>query len=416
MRIWKKMSSSSDRIPRRILLGVTGGIAAYKSAYLVRSFIKEGWEVKVIMSKAAKNFVGPLTFSTLSKNPVHSENFDSKTGEWTNHVELGSWADLYLIAPATANTIAKAVQGIADNLLLTVYLSAKCKTLWAPAMDLDMFNHPATQANLETLKQRGNRIIDPETGELASGLIGPGRMAEPDSILDVVKAIFHKEKPESKKKGQGKKILVTAGPTYEAIDPVRFIGNRSSGKMGFAIAEALAAEGFMVDLISGPTNLRADNEAINLSLVESAEEMHTKASKSFKSSQGAILAAAVADYKPAKYFDQKQKKINGKPLELNLVETRDIAKSLNEIRNKGQFIVGFALETENETENAIKKLDRKGFDMIVLNSLNDPGAGFQLDTNKVTLIFPGEKASIDIPLKSKEEVAVDIVEQVKKLT
>ncbi len=407
------MSSSSDD-SKKILLGITGGIAAYKSVYLVREFVKKGWEVKVIMTESAKDFVGPLSFSTLSKNPVYSQMFDPGSGEWTNHVDLGKWADVFVIAPATANSLAKAANGICDNLLLAAYLSCPAPILWAPAMDLDMYGHQSTKDNLALLKKRGDQVIDAGSGELASGLQGQGRMAEPEEILKRVEQIMRRQSG-GKKKSKKPRVLVTAGPTYEAIDPVRFIGNRSSGKMGFAIARSLSEAGFAVDLVSGPTSLNINDPNINVVQVESADEMEKAAKRSFKNSIGAVLAAAVADYKPRSYFTQKKKKINRKPLDLELVETKDIALSLKKLKSKGQFTVGFALETENELRNAKSKLERKGFDMIVLNSLNDQGAGFQVDTNKVTLIFSGRKKPRDIELKSKEAVSKDIVDEIKNL-
>ncbi len=404
------MSSLSEVKPIKILLGVTGGIAAYKAAYLLRDLVKSGFEVKVLMTKSAKDFVGPLTFSTLSKNPVLSDLFNASTGEWVNHVELGMWADLFVIAPATANTIGKAANGMADNLLLTTYLSAKCPVLWAPAMDLDMYRHPSTKENLEKLKSFGDQIIEPEEGELASGLIGKGRLAEPEEILSRVNQSLQDSKG-LKKKSKGAKVLVTAGPTFEAIDPVRFIGNRSSGKMGYAIAEALASSGYDVELVSGPSNQKTNHPKISVSLVESAKEMADAALKLFPDCKAAVLSAAVADYRPKEVYSQKKKKINGKPMNLEMVETIDIAHSLKEIKQKGQFVVGFALETNNELENAKGKMKRKGFDMIVLNSLNDKGAGFQTDTNKVTLIQASGKQE-ELPLMSKKEVATHIVEKI----
>lgn len=409
------MSSSSDRTGNNILLGVCGGIAAYKSAYLVREFVKNGFDVKVIMTESAKDFVGPLTFSTLSKNPVYSEMFNPQTGEWTNHIDLGKWADLFVIAPATANTLAKAAHGQADNLLLTSYLSATCPVLWAPAMDLDMYRHRSTQLNIKTLEKTGDHILMPESGELASGLTGQGRLPEPERIFKACLGLLKKSKPGSKKKKDEKRVLVTAGPTFEPIDPVRFIGNRSSGKMGFAIAESLAENGYLVDLVTGPTNQETSNPNIEVIRVESSDQMEKEALKSFKKCSGAVLSAAVADFKPEKILAQKRKKTEGENLDLKLIQTADIALSLKKIKSPRQFVVGFALETENELKNARAKMNRKGFDMIVLNSLNDKGAGFQSDTNKITILKPGNSKPLIFDLKSKKEVAEDIVAQINSL-
>jgi len=387
---------------KRILLGVTGSIAAYKSALLTRLLVKAGAEVKVVMTPAAVEFITPLTLATLSKNPVLTTFSKNETGEWHNHVELGLWADAMVIAPASANTIAKIANGLCDNLLQAVYLSARCKVFFAPAMDLDMLQHPATQSNIQKLVGFGNEQINPEYGELASGLIGTGRMAEPEEIFSSLERYF-----STNQKLKGKKALVTAGPTHEAIDPVRFIGNNSSGKMGFAIAEELANQGAEVNLISGPTNLTMSNPKVKLSRVTSAEEMYKACIDIFSSTDIAVLSAAVADFKPLARADQKIKKSDA-GLTVELIKTHDIAAELGKLKKPNQFTVGFALETENETANAEKKIASKNFDLIVLNSLNDNGAGFGHDTNKITLIDKKHEAR-KFSLKSKKEVARDIV-------
>ena len=391
---------------KKIVLGVSGGIAAYKTATLVRLFIKAGAHVQVIMTPASKDFVTPLTLSTLSKNPVHSTfyNEEDDNAQWNNHVELGLWADLMIIAPATANTLSKMVNGNCDNLLIATYLSAKCPVYFAPAMDLDMYKHPSTAASFHTLKQFGDIIIPAETGQLASGLSGEGRMAEPENII-----AFLENDLESKLPLRGKKILVTAGPTYEAIDPVRFIGNHSSGKMGFDIAESAASYGAEVILISGPTHLNTLNPVINLIRVTSAKEMYDACHKYFNSVDVAICAAAVADYKPKFVAEQKIKKTEA-TLTIELEKTLDILASLGKIK-QNQFLIGFALETENEIENAKLKIQKKNLDLIVLNSLQDEGAGFGKATNKITFI---DKDFIVEPmdLKSKELVANDIMNKV----
>ena len=386
---------------KKILLGVTGSIAAYKTAHLTRLLIRQGAEVRVIMTPSAPDFITPLTLSTLSKSPVLIQFQKNETGEWNNHVDLALWADVMLIAPASANTLAKMAHGICDNLLLATYLSARCPVLFAPAMDLDMLQHPATRISLAKLEKFGNRIIEPGFGELASGLVGQGRMAEPEEIITQLEGLF-----SQKKKLTGKKALVTAGPTYEPIDPVRFIGNHSSGKMGFAIAEALAQEGAFVDLVSGPTHEHTTKSGIILHRVTSAEEMFDKCHKLFPTADITILSAAVADYKPLRKADHKIKKTAGN-LMLELTKTHDIAAELGKMKKNGQIIVGFALETENEKNNAERKLVAKNFDFIVLNSLNDAGAGFGHDTNKIEII--GKDGSHEFPLKSKKEVAKDIV-------
>ncbi len=387
---------------KKIVLGVSGSIAAYKSAVLTRLLVKEGAEVKVVMTPSAHDFITPLTLSTLSKNPVLTEFVRDQTGQWNNHVDLGLWADAMAIAPASANTLAKMANGLCDNLLLAVYLSARCPVFFAPAMDLDMLQHPATKSNLEKLRSFGNHVIDPAYGELASGLVGNGRMAEPEEIRDHLNIFF-----STKKKLSGKTVLVTAGPTYEAIDPVRFIGNHSSGKMGFAIAEALANEGASVNLVSGPTHQHTQDPKINVIRVVSAEDMYARCNELFPKTDIAVLSAAVADYKPKHVADQKIKK-KDEDLSLELVKTRDIAASLGKLKHNGQIIVGFALETEQEKSNALKKLEAKNFDLIVLNSLNDKGAGFSHDTNKVTIISRDQKERT-FELKTKKEVAHDIV-------
>lgn len=390
---------------KNILVGVTGSIAAYKSALLVRALVKEGANVKVVMTAPATDFISPLTLSTLSKNPVNQDFFNSNSGEWASHVELGLWADMYLIAPATANTIAKFANGICEDLLAAVYLSARCPVFIAPAMDLDMYRHPSTNANIETLRDFGNYIIAADHGELASGLIGEGRMEEPEKIVDIVSEFFTSDLPL-----KGKKALVTAGPTHEAIDPVRFIGNHSSGKMGYAIAEELAEQGAEVILVSGPTSETAVNNRIETRKVVSAEEMSKESFAAFEQCDITVLAAAVADYRPESIADEKIKKQQDS-MEIKLTKTVDIAASLGQKKKNGQLIVGFALETENELDNAKKKISSKNFDMIVLNSLKDNGAGFGYDTNKITIINKDESVK-SFDLKSKKEVARDIVDEI----
>lgn len=391
---------------KKILLGVSGGIAAYKSAILVRLLIKAGAQVKVIMTPAAKDFVTPLTLSTLSKNPVYSSFFneEDENAEWNNHVDFALWADLMLIAPATANTLSKMVNGNCDNLLIATYLSAKCPVYFAPAMDLDMYKHPSTLAGFRSLRDFGNIIIPAEKGELASGLSGEGRMAEPENIV-----AFLEKDLESKLPLKGKKILVTAGPTYEAIDPVRFIGNHSTGKMGFDIAKVAANLGAEVILVSGPTHLQLKNSNITLESVTSAQEMYDTCHRYFKEVDVAIAAAAVADYKPKNVAAQKIKKSDASFV-IELEKTKDILASLGEIKEQ-QFLIGFALETENEIEHAKQKIQKKNLDLIVLNSLNDKGAGFGQPTNKVTFI---DKNFVITPmdLKSKEDVAADIINKI----
>ena len=392
---------------KNILLGISGGIAAYKTATLTRLFIKAGAHVRVVMTPASKDFITPLTLSTLSKNPVHSSfyNDDDENAVWNNHVELALWADLFVIAPATANTMAKMVSGNSDNLLVATYLSAKCPVYVAPAMDLDMYHHGSTKDSFEKLQSFGNTIIPAESGELASGLHGEGRMAEPEHIV-----AFLEKDIEGKLPLRGKKILVTAGPTYEPIDPVRFIGNHSSGKMGYDIALAAANEGAEVILISGPTHLTVKHANIKVVNVTSSSEMYAACHEYFSGVDTAVAAAAVADYRPKVVASQKIKK-NDSSLTLELEKTRDILASLGEIKT-GQFLIGFALETENEIENAKAKIRKKNLDLIVLNSLNDEGAGFGKATNKVTFInstFEEEP----MELKTKEEVALDIINKIK---
>lgn len=390
---------------KKIVLGITGSIAAYKSAVLTRLFIKAGAEVKVVMTASARDFITPLTLATLSRNPVLSGFIKDDTGLWNNHVELALWADAIVIAPASANTIAKIAHGQCDNLLLAVYLSARCTVFIAPAMDLDMLEHPSSKMNIETVMGFGNRVIQPGFGELASGLTGMGRMAEPEEILGHVEKYFG-----DRSRLEGKNVLVTAGPTHEAIDPVRFIGNHSSGKMGFAIAEELADKGAQVTLVTGPTQEQTRHPGISVRRVTSAEEMFTECKTVFPDSDIAVLSAAVADYKPMEKADQKIKKKTD-TLVLELTRTHDIAESLGKMKHNGQILVGFALETEHEEKNAIKKLESKNFDLIVLNSLNHPGAGFGHDTNKVTIIDRRNEAKT-FELKSKKAVASDIVEAI----
>jgi phosphopantothenoylcysteine decarboxylase/phosphopantothenate--cysteine ligase len=387
---------------KKIVLGVTGSIAAYKAAVLTRLLVKAGAEVKVIMTSSAKDFITPLTLSTLSKNPVLTEFIKDETGQWNNHVDLGLWADAMVIAPASANTLGKMANGLCDNLLLAVYLSARCPVFLAPAMDLDMLSHPSTQTNLTKISSFGNHMIDPGYGELASGLTGTGRMAEPVEIVAHLVDFFTQSQ-----KLKGKIVLVTAGPTHEAIDPVRFIGNHSSGKMGFAIAETLANQGATVNLITGPTTQHTSHPGVNVKNVVSAEDMYQACVELFPKTDIAVLAAAVADYKPTVTADQKIKKKED-TLTLELTKTHDIAASLGKLKHNGQVIVGFALETEQEHSNALKKLESKNFDLIVLNSLNDKGAGFGHDTNKITLMDRQQNVR-SFDLKSKKEVARDIV-------
>ncbi|QRM90908.1 bifunctional phosphopantothenoylcysteine decarboxylase/phosphopantothenate--cysteine ligase CoaBC [Lacinutrix sp. WUR7] len=393
---------------KNILLGVTAGIAAYKTASLVRLFIKAGADVKVVMTPASKDFVTPLTLATLSKNPVHYSftNEEEDNGVWNNHVELGLWADYFIVAPATANTMSKMANGVCDNLLLATYLSAKCPVYFAPAMDLDMYKHPSSLASFKKLESYNNIIIPATSGELASGLIGEGRMAEPEEIVSFLENDILNTLPL-----RNKKVMLTAGPTYEAIDPVRFIGNHSSGKMGFELAKAAANLGAEVILITGPTHQKVAHSSIQVVPVISAQDMYDAAHQYFKNMDIAILSAAVADYKPKNVATQKIKK-KDTTLTLELEKTKDILASLGQIKEK-QFLVGFALETNNELENAKGKLKKKNLNLIVLNSLNDKGAGFKKETNKVTLIDVKENIT-EYALKSKAEVAIDIFNQIIK--
>ncbi len=418
-------------------MGVSGSIAAYKAALLVRLFIKAGAEVKVVLTTSAAGFITPLTLGTLSKNPVLTEFSNHETGQWNNHVELGLWADALVIAPASAHTLAKCATGLCDNLLTATYLSAKCPVFFAPAMDLDMYRHPAVRANLQKLQSYGNLIIPAEHGELASGLTGEGRMAEPEHVVEFLNSEFgmqnskivssEKPKPQAREQNSefgirnsefdgvltGKKVLITAGPTYEPLDPVRFIGNHSTGKMGFAIAESMAAHGAQVQLVAGPTHLQATHPRIRVTRVTSAQQMYEAAAGFFPESNITVLAAAVADYRPETQAEQKIKK-KEEHFSLPLVKTVDIAATLGKQKQPHQLMVGFALETENELANAQEKLLRKNLDMIVLNSLNDKGAGFGHDTNKISVIQKSGNVRF-FDLKNKSEVAADIVGLIAKM-
>jgi phosphopantothenoylcysteine decarboxylase/phosphopantothenate--cysteine ligase len=388
---------------KKIILGITGSIAAYKAAYLIRSFVKKGAEVQVVMTPAAKEFITPLTLSTLSNRPVISEFFSRRDGSWHSHVDLGLWADVMLIAPATASTIGKMANGIADNMLLTTYFSCKSTVFVAPAMDRDMYAHPATQQNLERLHSFGNHIIEPVDGELASHLVGKGRMEEPDRIIRELEDFFALQNDLRKKK-----VLITAGPTYEKIDPVRFIGNYSSGKMGFALAEECAERGAEVQLITGPVALRTTHPHIYRIDVESAEEMYAATVKAFPETDAAILCAAVADYRPAVQMKEKIKREEDDSMSLFLVRNKDIAAALGGMKRADQVLIGFALETNNGVKHAKEKLARKNLDVVVLNSLQHDGAGFRHDTNQITLI-DRDGEIVTFPLKHKRAVAVDIV-------
>ena len=394
---------------KHIILGITGSIAAYKAAYIIRALVKKGAEVQVVITPAGKEFITPITLSALSSNPVISEFFSNRDGSWHSHVDLGLWADAMLIAPATASTIGKMANGIADNMLVTTYLSCKAPVFIAPAMDLDMFAHPSTQQNLDRLRSFGNHIIEPAEGELASHLVGKGRMEEPDKIIAVLEEFFASCTVLEKKK-----IVITAGPTYEKIDPVRFIGNYSSGKMGFALAEACAQQGAEVTLIAGPVSLTTTHPNIQRIDVESAEEMYQAAMTAFPEADAGILCAAVADYRPEIQADEKIKRESKGEMMLHLVPNKDIAASLGAIKQEGQVLVGFALETNNEATNAESKLKRKNLDFIVLNSLRDAGAGFRCDTNKISII-DRQGETTGYPLKSKQGVAVDIVNKLATL-
>lgn len=385
---------------KKILLAITGSIAAYKTAFLVRSLVKSGAEVRVIATRSALDFVTPLTLSTLSNHPVYSEYLKNEQGEWVNHVELGLWADVMVVAPATANTLAKMANGQCDNLVMAVYLSARCKVMFAPAMDLDMYQHPTTRANIDKLRGYGNLLIPPGTGPLASGLSGEGRMAEPEEIHKYIADFFAHELPL-----RGQKVLITAGPTYEAIDPVRFIGNRSTGKMGYALAAACAQSGAEVVLVSGPTSLPTPAGVTKIT-VESAQEMYDASMAYWPTASIGIFSAAVADYKPQAVAGQKIKKSEAS-LQISLAPTVDILAAAGKSKAKKQFLVGFALETENEIAHARGKLQRKNADLIVLNSLRDAGAGFGHDTNVVQLI--AQHNELALPLASKDEIAQKIV-------
>lgn len=387
---------------KHIVLGLTGSIAAYKAAYLLRGLIKEGAEVQVVMTPSAKEFISPVTMSALSGKPIASEFFSVNDGSWNSHVDMGQWADLLLIAPATAATIGKMAHGICDNLLVTTYMSAKCPVMIAPAMDLDMFRHPANQANLDILRSFGNLILEPGEGELASGLYGKGRMEEPENIVEEVVRLF-----DQKKKLLNKHFLITAGPTYEKIDPVRFIGNYSSGKMGYAIANELSAQGARVTIVSGPVQIQNSNPDITIIPIESAGEMYEQCFRLFPETDGAVMCAAVADFTPEKYSVTKVKR--GKDgLQIQLKPTTDIAGELGRLKSPDQLLVGFALETNDELQNAYAKLAKKNLDFIVLNSMNDQGAGFGVDTNKITIIDRDNNLTF-FELKSKVKVAADIV-------
>lgn len=393
---------------KHIVLGISGSIAAYKAASLARLLVKEGAEVKVVMTPLAKEFITPLTMATLSKNPILVDFYNPENGDWNSHVSLGLWADLLLIAPATANTIGKMAAGIADNLLLTTYLSAKCPVVLAPAMDLDMYQHPATRRNLDILKSYGNWIIEPEEGELASGLTGKGRMEEPEKIVAFLSMLWNRTRDLA-----GKKVLLTAGPTYEKIDPVRFIGNYSTGKMGFALAEEFAARGAKVILVTGPVNLKTTSAAIHRIDVVSAADMFEQVMQFADQCDIVVSCAAVADFTPKQKSEVKIKR-GQEELCLELQPTRDIAAELGRRKRKGQLLIGFALETNDEAGNALQKLRKKNLDLIVLNSLRDKGAGFGGDTNKVTLIDKNEQ-QYAYNLKSKQEVATDIVDRIAEL-
>ena len=393
---------------KKVLLGITAGIAAYKTANLVRLFIKSGCQVKVVMTPAAKEFVTPLTLSTLSKNPVLSSFTTDEDDElWNNHVELGIWADLFLICPATANTMSKMSNGNCDNLLIATYLSAKCKVFFAPAMDLDMFKHKSTQLSISKLISYGNLLIPPVFGELASGLVGEGRMAEPQDIISFIERNLSIKLPL-----YGKTFLITAGPTFESIDPVRFIGNHSSGKMGFALAETAFKLGAKVILISGPTSQKLSTSSIELTLITSSDEMFEKVTDKYDEVDVVIMSAAVSDFKPKTISNQKIKKSN-KTQSIEVEKTKDILSYLGK-NKKNQLLIGFALETDNEIENAKHKLNNKNLDLIVLNSLNDKGAGFGVDTNKITIIFKENKI-LNFPLKDKKSVSLDIVNNIIEL-
>lgn len=389
---------------KHIVLGITGSIAAYKAASLARLFVKEGAEVQIVITPSGKEFITPVTLSALTGKPVVCDFFGANDGTWHSHVDLGLWADFMVIAPATAATMGKMANGIADNMLVTTYMSMKAPVFIAPAMDLDMFAHPSTARNISLLQSYGNHIIEPASGELASHLIGKGRMEEPENIVAHIKDYFEKQESLSKKK-----ILITAGPTYEKLDPVRFIGNYSSGKMGFALAEECAERGAEVVLIAGPVSLKTNHPNIRRVNVESAEEMFKAATSEFADTDIAILCAAVADYRPKEQADNKIKRKEGDNLTLELIPNKDIAAALGNVKKEGQVLIGFALETNNEEQNALHKIKKKNLDYIVLNSLNDNGAGFQHDTNKIAIINKaGNRTNFE--LKNKKDVARDILD------
>jgi len=391
---------------KHILLGITGSIAAYKAALLVRALVKEGAEVRVIMTEMAKQFITPLTMATLSKNPILVEFYNPENGDWNSHISLGMWADLYLIAPASANTIAKMATGVADNLLLTTYLSARCPVMVAPAMDVDMYNHKVTRSNIDKLKEDGVIIIEPASGELASGLEGKGRMEEPEVIAGIIDDHF------CNKTLAGKRVIITAGPTVEKIDPVRFISNHSTGKMGYALADEFARRGASVTLISGPVSITPRSKSVEVIKVNSADEMYRISIKKYEEgTEIALFAAAVADFSPSSAQSSKIKKSDNN-INISLLPTKDIAFEAGKIKKSGVIHIGFALETDNERENAISKLSKKRLDAIVLNSLNDPGAGFGVETNKVTIISNSGDIT-EYKLKDKKEVAIDIVNYVE---
>ena len=392
---------------KKIVLGITGSIAAYKAAVLTRGLIKKGAEVQIVITPAGKEFITPITLSALTSKPVISEFFSQRDGTWHSHVDLGLWADAMVIAPATASTIGKMAHGVADNMLVTTYLSMKAPVFVAPAMDLDMFAHPSTQHNLDILRSYGNHIIEPAAGELASHLVGKGRMEEPEKIIEVLEAFFSRQEDL-----KGKRVLITAGPTYEKIDPVRFIGNYSSGKMGYALAEVCAERGAEVTLVSGPVNLQAVHPNIRRVDVESAEEMYRASVEAFPQADAAILCAAVADFTPELVAGTKIKR-EKEDLVLRLKPTHDIAAELGRMKRDGQKLVGFALETNDELKHAQDKMARKNLDFIVLNSLNDKGAGFRCDTNKITIVEP--LGATPYPLKNKQEVAADIIDKLVSL-
>lgn len=395
---------------KKIVLGITGSIAAYKACSLIRLFIKAGAEVQVVITPAGKEFITPVTLSALTSKPVISEFFSGRDGSWHSHVDLGLWADAMVIAPCTASTLGKMAHGVADNMLITTYLSMKAPVFIAPAMDLDMYRHPATQANLQTLRSYGNHIIEAASGELASHLIGKGRMEEPENIFYTLESFFRLQDATLNKKDlKGRRIMITAGPTYEKIDAVRFIGNFSTGKMGFALAEECATRGAKVELIAGPVGLKTKHPNIHRTDITSAQQMYEVATTCFPTCDTAILCAAVADFTPSTITDRKIKREGSGGMHLDLQPTQDIARELGRMKQKGQKLIGFALETDHEIEHAQGKIQRKNLDFIVLNSLRNPGAGFAHDTNQITLLF-ADGTRKDFGLKSKTEVASDIVD------